>query len=95
MVCSGNYITVEMAQADLLDKRHDDCFEFGSISFDRVTYNYPSMDRIEAVFWFDISVPYQYGNENYRAKLLIALLRNMDKRFSGFPVWIVDWMFGR
>lgn len=69
VVCSGNYITVEMAQQDLLDKRHDDCLEYGTIIFDNVTYNYSSMDSFDVVFWFDISVPYQYGNENYRAKI--------------------------
>ena len=97
VVCSGNYITVEMAQADLLDKRHDDCFEFGSISFDRVTYNYPSMDRIEAVFWFDISVPYQYGNENYRAKITYSSVTEYGQEVlrlsgldSGLDVWQVE-----
>lgn len=69
LVAEANVITVEKAKKDLLENMYHKCLQVGIITFDKLTFKYPDFDSVEATYWFDISVQYEYGNENYRAKV--------------------------
>lgn len=70
LVAEANVITVEKATEDLLENMHHECLQVGVVTFDNLTLSYPDLDSIEATYWFDISIQYEYGNENYRAKVI-------------------------
>lgn len=70
LVAEANVITVEKATEDLLKNMYHECLQVGVVTFDNLTLSYPDFDSIEATYWFDISIRYEYGNENYRAKVI-------------------------
>lgn len=73
-----NVITVEKAEEDLRKNKRHECLENGTLTFDTVTYEYPNLDSVNAIYWFDIAVPWEYGSENYRAKITYS---NVDDEF--------------
>ena len=68
----ANVITVEQALKDLLEHKYHECLQIGKITFDNLTTSYSgsSIYSTEATYWFDISIQYEYGKENYRAKVV-------------------------
>lgn len=66
---ASGVITVERAEADLRANKNHESLDVGVVKFDNVTYEYPNYESFDAIFWFDISVQYELGNENYRAKV--------------------------
>lgn len=69
-VSGDNVVTVEKAMADLREifSAHD-CLKYGGeIVFDERTISTPGYTEI--TYWFNIAVQYEYGNENFRAKVV-------------------------
>lgn len=93
-----NYVTVEMAIQDLYQLaeqdatpvRTNDCLKRGDLSFDDLTYNYPDYDSFEAIFWFDIVVPYEYGSENFRAKVIYNYREGNGLTLYDYELWQID-----
>ena len=91
-----NVITVEKAEEDLRENKQHECLENGTVTFDTVTYEYPTLDSVNAIYWFDIAVPWEYGSENYRAKITYS---NVDDEFrlsgayDACEIWQVDHQF--
>ena len=91
-------ITVEIAEADLRETCHHECLENGIVTFDEKTYEYPSLTSMHIIYWFDISVPWEYGTENYRAKVTYYLTDNeeelkLSKAYDACEIWQVDHQF--
>lgn len=64
-----NVITVEKAEADLREHYNHECLEYGVITFDERKAEYDQGLLSAIIYCFNISVPYEYGNENYRAEV--------------------------
>lgn len=75
-----NYITVEMAKQALEENRHDDCIKNGIIVFDEQSYR-TKTSSVTSNYFFKITVPYEYGNEVYRAE--VSYTRYTGHDYSG------------